>query len=141
MLYVLQENKINFVFCSLSYAFYLIGDKISSDHYEDEITPLLKANERHTFSKDVVLNHVRDNGKPRYKLSYKLLKEKDEYYPLLYISPYPTLIQVKDYLGGSTILLQLLVSGFLTVIFFLTFLSQKPICTTVALLIMKKMNE
>ena len=41
--------------------FYLIGDKISADHFKDEITPLIKANDGLKFVPDVALNHVREN--------------------------------------------------------------------------------
>ena len=60
-LYVLQENKSTCVFCSLSSAFYFIGDKIAADNFIREITPSLKAEDRLKFSQDVALNHVRDN--------------------------------------------------------------------------------
>ena len=52
----------------------MIGDKISADHFKDEIAPSLKANNRLKFDQDVALNHVREKGKPRRKPSYKLLK-------------------------------------------------------------------
>ena len=77
---------------SLSYSFYLIGGKISADHFKDGITPSLKANDKLKFAQDVALNHVIDKGKLLYKLSYKLLKEENRYDTLLYIYPYPTLI-------------------------------------------------
>ena len=41
------------------------------------------------------LNNVRENVKPRYKLSNKVLKEEDGYYPLIDISTYPAFIQLK----------------------------------------------
>ena len=56
---------------------------------------MLKANDKLKFSQDVVLNNIRDKGKPKYKLSHKVLKEEDGYDPLLDISPYTTLIQLK----------------------------------------------
>ena len=52
------------------------------------------------FAQDVALSYVRETGKPRCKLSHKILKLEYEYYPLLDISPYPTLIQLKDFLDG-----------------------------------------
>ena len=48
----------------------------------------------------MALNNVRENRKPRCKISYKVLKEEHGYEPLLEIFPYPTLIQLKDFLGG-----------------------------------------
>ena len=48
----------------------------------------------------MVLNRVREKEKPRCKLSYKLLKVEDGYDPLLDIYTYPTLIQLKYFLGG-----------------------------------------
>ena len=56
-------------------SFYFIGDKIDADCYKDEITPSLKTNGRLKFSQDVETNHVREKGKTRRKLSYKVLKE------------------------------------------------------------------
>ena len=58
--------------------------------------------------------------------------------------PFLTDIHIKHWfssnniLMGSTIVLQLLVCGFLTVIFVLNFLSQNTIWTTVALVIMNQ---
>ena len=46
------------------------------------------------------LNHVIEKGKPQLNLSYKVLKEKCGYDPFLGISPYPTLVQLKYFLGG-----------------------------------------
>ena len=56
------------------------------------------ANVRLKFSQDVELNHVREKVKTRYKLQYKVLKEEDGHYLLLYIYPYPILIQLKDFI-------------------------------------------
>ena len=67
-------------------SFYFIGDKIAADCFKDEITPSLKSNDRLKFSQDVLLNHVIDKVKPRYKTSYKLLKAEDGYDTLLDIS-------------------------------------------------------
>ena len=47
------------MFCSLSYEFYFIGDEIASDHFKDEMTPLLKANDELKFAQDMALNNVR----------------------------------------------------------------------------------
>ena len=75
-LYVLRGNKSACVFCSLSSALFFIGDNIFADHFKEEITPSLKANNRLTFSQDVAFNHVSEKGKPQCKLSYKVLKEE-----------------------------------------------------------------
>ena len=58
MLYVLQSNKSNCVLCSLSSTFYFIGDKIYADHFKDEITPSLRANESPKISQYVAMNRV-----------------------------------------------------------------------------------
>ena len=76
---------------------YFIYDIISADYFKEEITPSLKANYRLILSQDGALNHVRDKGIPRCKISYKLLKEEYGYDPLLEIYTYPTLIPLKDY--------------------------------------------
>ena len=55
----------------------------------------LKANYWLKFAQDVALNCVIEKVKPRYKVLYKVLKEEDEYYTLLEIYPYLTLIQFK----------------------------------------------
>ena len=57
--------------CSLSSAFYSIGDKIAADHFKDQITPSLKANDGLKFSQCVALDHAIENVKPQCKLSYK----------------------------------------------------------------------
>ena len=62
------------MFCAFSSLFYFIGDRISTEIFEDEITPSLKENDRLKFSQDVELNNMRKKVKPRCKLSYKLLK-------------------------------------------------------------------
>ena len=88
-LYVLQVNNSACVFCSLSYAFYFIGDKIAADRcYKDEIISSLKLNDRIIFSQDVTLINVREMGKPRCKILCKVLKKEYGYYTLLYIYPY-----------------------------------------------------
>ena len=46
------------------------------------------------------MNHLIEKGKSRCKISYKLSKEEYRYDPFLGISPFPTLIQLKDFLGG-----------------------------------------
>ena len=61
---------------------------------------MLKENDRLKFSQDVALDHVIGKGKIWWKLSYKLLKEYYVYDPFFYISTYPTLIQLKHFLGG-----------------------------------------
>ena len=85
-------------FFSFSSTLEFIGDKIAAGYFKDKITPSLKENDRLKFSQDVALNNVRDKVEPRCKLSYTVLKEEDVYYPMLEISPYPTLIQLKYYL-------------------------------------------
>ena len=66
----------------------------------DEITQSLNANAQLKFAQIVALNRVREKRKPRCKLSYNVLKEEDDYYPLLDISLYKTLIQLKYFPGG-----------------------------------------
>ena len=53
------------MFCSLSYSFYFVGDKIAADFFKYKITPLLKSNERLTIAQDVTMKYVREKGKPR----------------------------------------------------------------------------
>ena len=61
-----KENDISCVFCSLSSAFYFIGDKIAVDHHvKDEITPLLKTNDGLKISQDFALNNLIEKGKSR----------------------------------------------------------------------------
>ena len=84
----------------MSSALLFIGNKIASNHFIDEITPSLKESYGLKCFEDVVLNCVKDKGKPWCKLLYKLLKEYNGYDPLLDISPYPKLIQLKYFLGG-----------------------------------------
>ena len=90
------------------------------------------------MSQYVALNHVRDKGKPQWKLSYKVLKEEYECDNSIEISSYLTLIKLKYFLAGSTIVLQLFVSDFLIVILLLDFLSQNTIWSTFELMITKQ---
>ena len=46
------------------------------------------------------MTRVREKVKPPCKLLYKVFKEEDGYDPFIDISPFPTLIQLKDFLGG-----------------------------------------
>ena len=84
----------------LSSILLFIGDIIDADNFKNQITPSLKANYRLKFAQDMALNHVIDNRKPWWKLSYKVLKEENGYDSVLGISTYTTLIQLKDFLGG-----------------------------------------
>ena len=95
MFYFLKKNKSPCVLYSFLSALYFIGDEISADFLKDEIEPSLKANARLKNTQDVALNRVRGKGKQQCKLSYKVLKEIYGYYPLIEISTYPTLIQLK----------------------------------------------
>ena len=99
-LYIFQENNSACVFYLLSSEFYFIGDTIYSDSSKKEIAPLLKVNATLKFSQDAALNNVREKGKPQCKISYRVLKVEYVYDPLLDISPYSTLIQLKDNIDG-----------------------------------------
>ena len=88
------------VFCSLSYEFYFIGDKIAADNFKYEITPSLKANARLKFYQDATLNCAIYKEKIRYKLSYKVLNEEIGYYQFLDIYPFLILMQLKCFTGG-----------------------------------------
>ena len=46
------------------------------------------------------MNRVREKVKPRRKLLYKLFKEQNGYDLLIVIYQFPTLIQLKEFLGG-----------------------------------------
>ena len=70
-----QEIKSACVIRSFSSVFYLIGDKIASNNFKDTVTPLLKSNYWSKNSQDVATNHVRDNVKTQYKISYIVFKE------------------------------------------------------------------
>ena len=52
-LYFLQGANSAGLFCSLSFVFYFVGDKILSNRFKDEINPSLKANKRLKFAQDV----------------------------------------------------------------------------------------
>ena len=74
MLYVLQKNNGDCVFCSFSSGFYFIGDKIDADHFKYEIVPSVKGNGRLKFSQDVAMNRVREKEEKGCKISYKIFK-------------------------------------------------------------------
>ena len=82
----------------------------------------------------MALNHIREKVKLQSKLSFRLLKEEDVYDPLIDISIYPILIHLNITFTGSDIVLQLLVNGFLIVMFLFHFLSQKTIWGTVEII-------
>ena len=48
----------------------------------------------------MAINHVREKVKSLCKILYTLFKEDIGYYPFIDISPFPTLIQLKDFLCG-----------------------------------------
>ena len=60
---------------------------------------MIKANNRLKLSLNVVFNSVRYKVKPRFELLYKLLKEAYVHNPLIDIYLYPTLIQLKYFIG------------------------------------------
>ena len=88
------------MFHSLSSEIFFLGDKISADSFKDEIIPSLKVNDRIKLSLYVVINNVRDHGKPQCKFKYKVFEEQDGYDMLLENSPFLALIRLKDFLGG-----------------------------------------
>ena len=47
------------------------------------------------------MNRVREKVKPQRKISYKVFKEEDGCDKFRGISPFPTIIQLKDFLGGN----------------------------------------
>ena len=61
--YVFQESKSACVFCSLSYTFFFVDDKISSAHFKDRIIPSLNAKDRLKFAQDVEIKNEREKGK------------------------------------------------------------------------------
>ena len=46
------------------------------------------------------LNHVREKGKPRCKILYKVSKEEGGYDPLLDIYPFKTVVKFPKFIGG-----------------------------------------
>ena len=98
------------VFCLFQSEFFFVGDKISDVCFKDGITKSIEANCSHKFDQDVAINCVREKEKPRYKLSYRLFKEHYGYDSLLYISPFPTLIQLEEFICGIQHCVTVLVS-------------------------------
>ena len=49
----------------MPYEFFFVGEKVAADYFKDDIIPLLKIKSRLKFDQDVVLDHVREKGKPR----------------------------------------------------------------------------
>ena len=92
-----------------------------------------------SFFQDVALNNVRENGKPQFKLSYKLLKKEYLYNTLLDIYPYTTWIQLKFFLDGIQPSVTVVGKRIFTVIFILHVLSHKTIWNDVSLVIILKM--
>ena len=47
------------MFCSLSFIFIFIGDKVEADHFKGASLPLFKAEDRIKFARDEASTHVR----------------------------------------------------------------------------------
>ena len=67
-LYAFQEINSVFLFFSISYSFFFVGDKIVAGAFKDEIKPSLIVRGRLTVDQDVATNHVREKGKQQCKL-------------------------------------------------------------------------
>ena len=137
-MYIYQERKSAFVLYSLLSAFFFIGDKITCGHFKDAIIPSLEPNDRLNFSQEVAMNHVREKVKPQCKLSYKVFKGGKVYDPLLNISKFSKLSQLKDFLGGIQHGVTVVGKWVLIVIFFFCFLFIIKIWINVALMIMNQ---
>ena len=88
------------MFCSLSYEFFFVGNKKIGDIFKDTITTSIKANYRLKFARYVTTDNVREKGKPRWKISYKVFKYQYGCDPLIDIYMFQILIQLKEFLGG-----------------------------------------
>ena len=137
-LYVLKDNKSACVFCSLSYSFLFVCDKVAADHFKDEIIPSRQEKERIQFAINVSMNHTREKGKQRFKFSYKLFKEQDGYYPFIDTYPFTTLINLKEFPCGIQHCVTVVGKWVLTEIFHFLFLSLLKIWTTIALIITRQ---
>ena len=60
-----KRRLVCYVHCHM---IFFICDKIDADHFEYEITTLLKENDRLKFSQDVALNPVIEKEKPQWKI-------------------------------------------------------------------------
>ena len=112
----------------------MVGEKVIADHYKEMIIPSLKTKDRLKLDQDGAIHNVKEKRKPWCKLSYKLFEEKYGYDPLLDIYPFPTLIQLKYFIGGIEHCVTFLLDEFLIEIFRLRSLSLMRILNTVALI-------
>ena len=99
-LYVLHYTNIVYVLCLLLYVFFFVGNKVTVDHSKDDIIPFIKEKDRIEFYPSIAMNHVREKGKPRLKLTYIIFKETYVYDSLLLIYPFLALINFTESLGG-----------------------------------------
>ena len=83
----------------MSCVFLFVDDKVTVDFFKDEIRTFIKAKYRLKFFQDLVMNHVSDQVKPRFKIQYKLTEEQYSYDILFDISLFPTLIKLTYFLG------------------------------------------
>ena len=113
---------------------------MAADHLKDKITPSMKANDGLKISQYAALHHIREKLNHYENSPINYWNMKMDKIPCL---PYPQIqhwLSWKIFLAGSTIVLQLLVSGYFTVISILYLLSQYTIWTTVALMVTKNNN-
>ena len=87
------------------------------------------------------MNRVIEKGKPQCKIPFKIFKETDRYDPLFGISPFPTLIQLAEYLGDIQHCVTVVGKWIFNRSIPFLFLSFVMIWSTVVQMKMKKINE
>ena len=100
MLFLLQDKTAGCVFCSLASGLFSYGDIIAANIFKSKLPESLKADDRMQFAADVATNRGRKKGEQRVHLEIERFTEKDQYNPLTDVSPFPSLLRLRDKLDG-----------------------------------------
>ena len=82
------SKEILFLKCSFSSEIFFVVDKVAVDCFKDDIILSHKEKYKIKLYQDVTLNHMREKGKPRCKLSYKVFEKQYVHDPFIYTHIY-----------------------------------------------------
>ena len=58
--------------CSFSSIFFFVSENFAADHFNDDIIPFVREKDSVQYDISVALSYVKDKGKLRYKITYKI---------------------------------------------------------------------
>ena len=96
----MQNNNSACSFCSLPCSFFIVCEKIAAYIFKDGIIHPLKSKDSLKFALGMTLNHVIEKVNPWWKHSYKVFRKQYGCDPFIDIYPFPTLIQLTEFIGG-----------------------------------------